>query len=61
MLLQSYKTPTSLLTNSAGEFVAMGYDAEQIYGQNQAEGKEETLHLYTNFKMALQSSKVRIL
>ena len=60
-MFQSHKTPTSILTNSAGNFIAMGYNAEQRYSAELEEkGTSAGLHLYRNFKMSLHKSKVDI-
>ena len=60
-ILQSYKTPTSVLTDGAGELLSMGYDAVQQYNQELEEnGRDSDLHLYRHFKMVLRKSKVNI-
>ena len=58
LYFKSYKTPTSILTNGAGEFVAMGYDAEEKYTEETEDGASVDLHLFRHFKMKLHKTKV---
>ena len=59
-MLQSYKAPTSVLTNRAGEFVAFGYEAEQRYSEalEDDDDDKDDLALFRHFKMRLVKTEV---
>ena len=45
--------------NGDGKFITMGFSAEQQYNEEKEEkGEAVDLHLFRNFKMVLQKSKV---
>ena len=60
LFFQSYKAPTSVLTDKWGAFVAFGYEAEEQYSKAQAEHGSTDLLLFRQFKMVLHKHKVII-
>ena len=55
---ESYKCPTSVLTDPQGKFVSFGYMAENDYSVKLEEGREN-YQLYRHFKMSLDQKNVR--
>ena len=57
---QSYKTPTTILTEAGptGKFLTFGYEAERKYREEISEGNSTEINLYTDFKMILYREKV---
>ena len=55
---QSYKTPTSVLTNRKGSFLAFGFEAEQEYGQGLEDDEESVMLMFRHFKMMLHKREV---
>ena len=60
LVYQSSKTPTSVLTDRAGKFLAFGYEAEQKYSQalededsDDEESSKPDMLLFRHFKMML--------
>ena len=58
--LMSYKTPTCLLLDENKEFVAFGYEAEDVYADKALEGKKDEFFYFYRFKMNLHNNKVRL-
>ncbi|KAK3097633.1 hypothetical protein FSP39_011566 [Pinctada imbricata] len=54
----SRKTPTVLLLDSNQEFVAFGFEAEQMYNQLAVDQEHEEYYYFRRFKMKLHGEKV---
>ena len=50
----SPKTPTSLLLDRENNFMAFGYEAEDMYKQMTEDGKHQEIRFFKDFKMLLQ-------
>ncbi|XP_061163834.1 uncharacterized protein LOC133172983 [Saccostrea echinata] len=57
-LLESPKTPTSLLLTSNNEFVAFGYEAEKQFRELVEEDKHRDFRFFNHFKMVLFRGKI---
>lgn len=55
--LLSLKTPTCLLLNNKKEFVAFGYDAENMFSDIVIEGEQNNYYYFHRFKMNLHNNK----
>lgn len=55
----SLKTPTSLLLDDKNNFVAFGFDAEQLYKEYAEDEKHESVRFFRNFKMKLLKKEVQ--
>lgn len=55
--LLSLKTPTCLLLNKNKEFVAFGYDAENMFSDIVMEGEQNNYYYFHRFKMKLHNNK----
>lgn len=56
--LFSLKTPTCLLLGDKQQFVAFGYDAENLYSDFAMDGKQDEYFYFHRFKMSLYNNKV---
>lgn len=54
----SLKTPTSLLLNDKNDFVAFGYEAEEMYKGYVEDKRHEQYRFFKNFKMKLHPEKL---
>lgn len=52
------KTPTSLLLDDKNNFVAFGFDAEQLYENYCYDDEEHSIRFFRNFKMKLLKKEV---
>lgn len=55
----SLKTPTTLLLDKAGGFIAFGYDAELRYNNIALDGTQKDFLYFERFKMSLYNNEVR--
>lgn len=58
--LLSLKTPTCLLLNKNKEFVAFGYDAENMFSDIVMEGEQNKYFYFHRFKMKLHNNKASV-
>ncbi|XP_063415832.1 heat shock 70 kDa protein 12A-like [Mytilus trossulus] len=56
--LLSLKAPTALLLDSSQEFVAFGYEAENMYSELVSEGEHEDYYYFHSFKMILHQKRI---
>jgi hypothetical protein len=56
--LVSEKIPTVLLLNKDAEFVAFGYDAEDLYAELTRNGDDEDYYFFQRFNMILHQDEV---
>ena len=56
--LMSWKTPTSILLNTDGSFVAFGYEAEDKFYSRMDRCDRENVMLFRRFKMKLHNKMV---
>lgn len=57
--VQSFKTPTTLLLNKQNEFVAFGFDAEEMFKTYIKDETHENYRCFKNFKMKLIEKEVQ--
>lgn len=57
-ILESVKTPTSLLLNKENKVIEFGYEAERIFQQLIENGREKECRFFRQFKMILHNRKV---
>lgn len=55
----SLKTPTTLLLDKTGKFIAFGFDAELQYNDIAIEGDQKDFLYFERFKMSLHNNTVR--
>ena len=56
----SLKTPTSLLLDRENNFMAFGYEAEDMYKEMAEDGKHEDIRFFNHFKMQLLQREVHV-
>lgn len=57
-ILESVRTPTSLLLNKENKVIEFGYEAERIFQQLVENGREKECRFFRQFKMILHNRKV---
>ncbi|XP_076117122.1 heat shock 70 kDa protein 12A-like [Mytilus galloprovincialis] len=56
--LMSLKAPTAVLLDASQEFVAFGYEAENMYSELVSEGEHEDYYYFHRFKMLLHERRI---
>jgi molecular chaperone DnaK (HSP70) len=59
-VLESLKTPTSLLLNKDNELIEFGFEAERVFKELAEDEFDSDYRFFSKFKMKLHRKKVRI-
>lgn len=60
-VLESLKTPTSLLLNKENEVIEFGFEAEKIFKELVEDGTDKEYRFFRQFKMKLYNEKVPLI
>lgn len=60
-VLESLKTPTSLLLNKNNEVIEFGFEAEKIFKELVEDGNDKEYRYFRQFKMKLFDKKVPLI